>query len=182
MRRLVAALAFALVPAVVQAQQPEQVVTPTYTHEHACYQTVPCAPERACYQQVPCETPCPPPQTVTALPCTPAPVVAAPVIHYEMRSKALFWTGAIVAAGGGVLIVGSMTWARESEPTTLPTLPCGTDPYFAQRRGIAPCKVSTPLLAAGASLAGTGGLLMFVGSERVAVGADGRQITVRVKF
>jgi hypothetical protein len=172
MRRLLI-LAFILGTATrvaAQQPQPERVVTPTYTHEGTCYQTVPC------------EIPCPPPTTVTALPCTPVPVTPPPVIHYEMRSKALFWTSLGMVAGGGALIVGSMTWAQSSAETSYVTLPCGTDPYFAQRMPIAACEVNRPLLASGISLVGSGVGLMIYASHKVAIGSDGRQVTVRVRF
>ena len=39
-----------------------------------------------------------------------------------------------------------------------------------------------PLLAAGVSLMGTGTALMFYGGQKIAIGSDGRQITVRVRF
>jgi hypothetical protein len=143
----------------------EQIVTPTYVQEHACYQSIPCETREA-----------PAPCAVPASPC------ALPrVIHYEMRSTALFWTGAAFVAGGGTLVIASFTWARESVELGFPAAPCGTDPLLT-RLVVAPCKVSGPLLAAGASLIGSGAGLMIYGGHKVAIGSDGRQITVRVRF
>jgi hypothetical protein len=164
MRALVIVVLLAASSAPVGAQ--EQIVTPTYVQEHACYQSIPCEPAPA--PAAPC--------TVPASPC------ALPrVIHYEMRSPALFWTGALFVAGGVTFIVASATWGRESVDPGYAAAPCGTDPMLA-RVPVAPCKVSGPLLAAGISLAGTGTAFMFYGGQKVAIGSDGRQITVRVRF
>jgi hypothetical protein len=151
---------------------PEQVVTPTVVGQ-----------DRACWRSVPCETPppCPPvATTLPATPCQPAPT-PQPAIHWERRSAALFWSGAALVAGGATLVVGSVTWARESVPVGYPAAPCGTDPYLT-RLPIAPCQTSRALLGAGVSLAGGGALLMIYGGERVAVGADGREVKVTVRF
>jgi len=164
MRALVILVLVAASSAPVLAQ--EQIVTPTYIQDRACYQSIPCEPTPA--PAVPC--------TVPASPC------ALPrVIHYEMRSTALFWTGAGFVAAGGTFAIASFTWARESVELGFPAAPCGTDPLLT-RLAVAPCKVSGPLLAAGASLIGSGAGLMIYGGHKVAIGSDGRQITVRVRF
>ena len=146
-------------------QQPVQVVTPTYVQDHACY------------QPIPCETPAPPCPTTREAPCQ-QPAVA---IHYVMRSKSLFWGGAVIVAGGAALVTGAFTWGRESVPVAYPTAPCGVDPYTT-RLAIAPCQTSGALLAAGLSIASAGGFLMFYGGQHVAVGADGRSVKVTVRF
>jgi hypothetical protein len=185
--RGVIALAFVLTyapPVLAQqaTQQPaqvEQVVVPTYTHESSCYRTVPCQREATCYQAVPCDVPCPPPVSALSLPCTPPQPTPPVLIHYGMRSKGLFWTGAALVAGGATLIVGSMTWSQASVPTTYPSLPCGTDPSAApQHRAV---RDDRPLL---------GGHLARErrGADDVSGRAEGRRqcrrrhITVRVGF
>jgi len=170
MRLLVFALLL-LTPVPVYGQDhPTEVVTPTWM------------PEKACWQSVPCEAPCLQPPQVATMPCTPQPVQPQPVIHYELRSKALCWVGAALEGGAAALIIAATTWGQASEATSYVALPCGTDPYFAQHQPIAPCKVSGPLLVGGLSLAGTGATLMIYGSQKVAIGADGHQVLVRVKF
>lgn len=146
----------AAAPAVAQ----EQVITPTVI------------PDRACCQTIPCEGPTP----YAAPPCTPP-----RVIHYERRSSGLFWTGVAMIGAGGTFVVASVTWARESAIVGYPVAPCGTDPFLT-RLPIAPCQTNAVLLAAGASLAGTGAALMVYGGQHVAIGSDGRQVTVRVRF
>lgn len=156
------------------AQQPTVVVAPPDPQvEHACIQM----------QQVPCDAakPLPPPCPVIA---TPAPLPMGcpqPTLHWEMRNKALFWTGVALVGGGATLIVGSVTWAREDEVVGYPHAPCGTEPILTPLP-VAPCRTNTALLAAGASMAGSGAVLMIYGGQHVAVGSDGRQVTVRVKF
>ncbi len=143
----------------------EHVVTPTYI------------PERACCQSVPCEGPAAPATPVQAAPlCTPP-----RVIRYERRSSGLFWTGVAMIGAGATFVIASTTWARESGMPGYPVAPCGTDPFLT-RLPIAPCQTNAVLLAAGASLAGTGAALMVYGGQHVAIGSDGRQITVRVHF
>ena len=137
--------------------QVEQVVTPTIIPDRCCEPApAPCEPARS--------------------PCA----VTVPV-RYEMRSKPLFWTGVALAAGGATLTIASMSWARTSAVTTYATAPCGTEPFLT-RLPIAACEVSTPLLASGLSMIGSGVGLMIYGGERVAVGTDGRHVTVRVRF
>lgn len=162
MTSLVAAL---VLVAQQQVTLPTQVVTPEPQTERACITM----------QQVPCESV--PPQTP---PCAHAPCPTVPV-QTEMRSKALFWTGLALIAGGATLVVGATTWARESEETAYRSAPCGTDPYVTNLP-IAPCRPSRALLGAGAALGGVGVPLVWYGGSRVLVGTDGRQVTVRVKF
>lgn len=166
----------ALVVTLLAQQQvtlPAQVVTPEPQTERACITM----------QQVPCES-VPP---VTATPCTAQSLVRRipgcpePALRWEMRSKPLFWTGAGLVAGGAALVVGAATWGRDSETLTYPTAPCGTDPVLT-RMPIAPCRLSDALLATGAAMMGGGVGLMLYGGQHVLVGADGRQITIRVKF
>jgi len=169
MRGLLVLALWSLAQPVLAQSVPEQVVTPTYLHERTCTQMVPCdGPLPPCPFAAPAPAPCTPP-------------VIVPVIHYEMRSKPLFWTGAALVGAGAAFAIGSMTWAQESAIVGYPTAPCGTDPILT-RLAIAPCQVSHNLLAAGVATVGVGVGLMIYGGERVAVNADGRQVTVRVRF
>jgi hypothetical protein len=189
----------ALVAATLLAQQPvpppTQVVIPTYQHDKVCWAAQPCHPnaENLCWNLVACEGPLPagspmPPQLpppcgmralVQQLPGCPEPTHEP--LRWEMRSKALFWTGLGLVAGGATLMIGATTWGRESEPTNYLSAPCGTDPLLV-RIPVAPCRVSPGLVSAGAALASGGGLLMIYGGQHVLVGADGRQVVIRVAF
>lgn len=84
--------------------------------------------------------------------------------------------------GAGITFtIASMTWQQQSEVVSYPSAPCGTDPYLT-RLPIAPCETNRPLLSAGVAIVSAGATLMWHGGRQVAIGSDGRQITVHVKF
>ena len=162
---IIGVLLCACAAAPVHAQ--EQVVVPTYTPERTCVQSVPvpCEADRTgCVQSVPVPCEIPPPPCPAQYPAS-VPCAAPRVIHYEMRSPALFWTGAAFIAGGATFVISSFTWGQESVDPGYAAAPCGTEPALT-RLPIAPCKVSGPLLAAGVSLMGTGTALMFYGGQK----------------
>ena len=160
--------------AILLAQQVVNV-TPTWVHSDEPVQ------EQVCTQNVPCAPPAPSPCATIRAHVEQLPGCPAPTAHTEMRSKALFWTGLGMVAGGATLIIGSVTWGRTSEVTNYPSAPCGTDPYIT-RLPIAPCQPSHPLLAAGIALGAAGAPLIIYGGQKVLVGADGRRVVITVKF
>jgi hypothetical protein len=88
----------------------------------------------------------------------------------EPRSRLAFWTGLGLAAAGTTLAVLSATTLQHSDKNA-PSfyLPCGTDPVFAQGRGISHCVTNRPVLIVGIHLAGGGAGLMFYGGKTVEV-------------
>jgi hypothetical protein len=105
----------------------------------------------------------------------------------EMRSRALFWSGAALVAAGAVVSVAGLTWAQSSDLThEFPgtrLAPCGTDPALT-RLPVADCKANTGLLITGALMGGGGALMMVIGGQTVQITQVGPRaaISARVRF
>jgi hypothetical protein len=89
--------------------------------------------------------------------------------HHHTRDAVLFWSGVTLIAVGAIAVIGSVTWAQQSDLRNefqsvhlgRDILPCGTDPTNATLP-IAECKTHTPLLWIGSGLAVAGtGLVTF---------------------
>ena len=96
------------------------------------------------------------------------------VLESKMEHPILFWAGAGLLAVGVIAMLGSVTWARDSDLSNefqsvrlgTDLAPCGTD-LESTRLPVAECKINDELFWLGAALTITGGGLMVVGGKQI---------------
>ena len=111
------------------------------------------------------------------------------VLKKEMEHPILFWTGAVLLAVGVTSLVGSATWAQESDLSAeyanvrlgRDLAPCGTD-QAATKLPIADCQLNEPLAWIGGSLTVVGGGLMVFGGKQIEVVQRRSLVLASVKF
>jgi len=111
--------------------------------------------------------------------------------HSDHRNRVLFWTGIGLILGGTIAVVGSVTWAQQSDLSNefqsvhlgRDILPCGTDPENATLP-IAECKTHRPLMWIGTGVAAAGvGLVTYsMVDDPYHSGRHAPMLKVRVKF
>ena len=155
--------------------QAVQVDPPTPQPERLCWVARPCqsdadADAPACWVQTPCTT-------------STHPTAEAHAVVSRPRSRAVFWTGVGLLAGGATLMVGASTWWQQTPEGYLGFAPCHADPALTNRP-IAPCALNRPLFYTGTALAAAGGALVLWSSrdDRIAVSATAHSLSTRLRF
>jgi len=111
------------------------------------------------------------------------------VLKKEMEHPLLFWTGAALLAVGVTSLVGSATWAQDSDLSNefqsvrlgRDLAPCGTDPATT-KLPLADCQLNDGLAWIGGSLTLVGGGLMVFGGKQIEVVQRRSLVLASVKF
>lgn len=111
------------------------------------------------------------------------------VIESRMEHPILFWTGAGLLAIGVISMLGSVSWARDSDLSGefrsvrlgRDLAPCGTD-LDETLLPVAECKLNDELFWVGTALTAAGGGLMIFGGTQIETVKRRPLISATVKF
>jgi hypothetical protein len=111
------------------------------------------------------------------------------VIESRMEHPILFWTGAGLLALGVISMLGSVSWARDSDLSNefqsvrlgRDLAPCGTD-LDETRLPVAECKLNDELFWVGTGLTLVGGGMMVFGGKQIETVQRRPLVSASVKF
>lgn len=111
------------------------------------------------------------------------------VVESRMEHPLIFWTGVGVLALGVVTMVGSVSWARDSDLSNefqgvrigTDLAPCGTE-FDETRLPIAECKTNTGMFWLGTGLTAVGGGMMIFGGKQIETVVRRPFVSASVRF